>query len=106
MDPMSVCDDLFGHTYQMRGYGGPESVLSGHSKKEDQKLVFKSDYSKMLVKSIAECSWSILQILSTFIKLPFVIKTAFIVYVYRGNQPLPMATFFFRSNSLTLSKLT
>ena len=33
MDTMSVCDDLFGHTYQMRGNGGPESVLSGHSKK-------------------------------------------------------------------------
>ena len=43
-------------------------VLSGHSKK-DQKLVFKMNYHLMQVKSIAESA-----ILSTFIKLPFVIK--------------------------------
>ena len=36
-----------------------KSVLSGHSKK-DQKLVFKTDYCLMQVKSIIECS-SILQ---------------------------------------------
>ena len=30
-------------------------VLSGHSK-EDQKLVFKTDYRLLEVKSIAECS--------------------------------------------------
>ena len=58
---LSVCDDLFEHTYQMRGNGGPESVLSGHSKKENQNMVFKTDYGKMHVKSIAECFWSILQ---------------------------------------------
>ena len=50
-------------------------VLSSHSK-VDQKLVFKTDYLLMQIKSIAECSkGSILQlILSTFIKLPYVIK--------------------------------
>ena len=46
-------------------------VLSGHSK-DDQKLVFNTDYRLMQVKSIAECSNS--AILSTFIKVPFVIK--------------------------------
>ena len=44
-------------------------VLSGHSKRRP-KLVFKTDYSLMQVKSIVEHS----AILSTFIKLPFVIK--------------------------------
>ena len=48
------------------------------TQKEDQKLVFKTHYHLLQVKSIAECS-AILQgehsaILSTFIKLPFVIK--------------------------------
>ena len=38
-----------------------EPVLSGHSQK-DKNLVFKTDYSLMQVKSIAECSkGSILQ---------------------------------------------
>ena len=50
-------------------------VLSGHSQK-DQKLVFKTDYRLMQVKSIAKCSkGSISAILLTFIKLPFSIKT-------------------------------
>ena len=39
----------------------------------DQILVFKSDYRSMLVKSITECSEHS-AILSTFIKLPSVIK--------------------------------
>ena len=46
------------------------------TQKEDQKLVFKTDYRLMQVKSIAECS--LLEhsaILLTFIKLPFVFKT-------------------------------
>ena len=39
------------------------------------KLVFKTDYRLLKVKSITECSkWSILRFL-TFIKLPVVIKT-------------------------------
>ena len=43
--------------------------------KMTKKLVFKANYRLMQVKSIAECSkGSILQILSTFIKLSFVIK--------------------------------
>ena len=46
-------------------------VLSGNSKRRP-KLVFKTNYCLMQVKSIAECSYS--AILSTFIKLPFVIK--------------------------------
>ena len=38
------------------------SVLSGHSKKNNPKLVFKTDYRLMQFKSIAECSkGSILQ---------------------------------------------
>ena len=43
--------------------------LNGHSQK-DQKLVFKTNYRLMQVKSIAEHS----AILSTFIKLPLVFK--------------------------------
>ena len=31
-------------------------ALSGHSQKEDRKLVFKTDYRLMQVKSIKECS--------------------------------------------------
>ena len=50
-------------------------VLNGHSQK-DQKLVFKTKYRLMKVKSIAECSpLEHSAILSTFIKLPFIIKT-------------------------------
>ena len=47
-------------------------VLSGHSKRRP-KLVFNADYRFMQVKSIAEGEHS--AILSTFIKLPFAIKT-------------------------------
>ena len=43
-----------------------------------KKIVFKTDYSLMQVKSIAECSKrDHSAILSTFIKLPVVIKTFF-----------------------------
>ena len=43
---------------------------------KDQKMVFKIDYRLMQVKSIAECSpLEHSAILSTFIKLPVVIKT-------------------------------
>ena len=48
-------------------------VLRGLSK-EDQKLVFKTDYRLMQVESIAECSKRAREhsaILSTFIKQPF-----------------------------------
>ena len=48
-----------------------KSVSIGHSQK-DQKLVFKTNYCLMQVKSIAERELS--AILSTFIKRPFVIK--------------------------------
>ena len=42
-------------------------------KQKDHKSVFKTNYRLMKVKSIAECSkGSILQFLSTFIKLSFV----------------------------------
>ena len=45
------------------------------TQKEDQKLVFKTDYRLMQVKNIAECSKrEHSSILSTFIKLQFVIK--------------------------------
>ena len=37
-------------------------ILNSHTQKEDQKLVFNTNYRLMQVKSIAECSpWSILQ---------------------------------------------
>ena len=46
------------------------------------KLVFRTDYCLMQVKSIAECSlWSILQYFQPSCKLPFVIK----VFVAVGN---------------------
>ena len=59
---------------------------------KDKKLVYRINYRLMQVKSFAECSNS--AILSTFIKLPFVIKiivlsnfewpfyTGFTVFVY------------------------
>ena len=53
-------------------YNTVKPVLSGHSIKE-QNLVFKTNYCLMQVKSIAECSEHSAT-LSTFIKLPFVIK--------------------------------
>ena len=59
-------------------------VKNGHSQK-DNKMVFKTNYRLMLVKSIAECSKGSMQnapkgafcnaLLLTFIKLPVVIKT-------------------------------
>ena len=45
------------------------------TQKEDQKLVFKTDYRLMKVKSIAECPLEHSAILLTFIKLQFVFKT-------------------------------
>ena len=48
-------------------------LQNGHSQK-DRKLVFKTNYCLMQVKSIVEHS----AILSTFIKLPFVIKILFL----------------------------
>ena len=41
---------------------------------KDQKLVFKTNYRLVQVKSNAECSKEHSAILSTFIKLPFIIK--------------------------------
>ena len=54
-------------------------VLSGHSKRR-QKNVFKTDCPLMQVESIAECSKHS-AILSTFIKLPFVIKILFCLFL-------------------------
>ena len=50
------------------------------TQKEDQKLVFKTDYHLMPVRSIAECSKRAFcntfdVILLTFLKLPLVFKT-------------------------------
>ena len=53
-------------------------VLSGHSKGRP-KLVFKTNFRLMQVKSIAEC-WEHSAILSTFIKLPCVIKIFFSIF--------------------------
>ena len=50
-------------------------VLRGHSKRTPkQKLVFNTDYRLIQVKGITECSKHS-AILSTFIKLPYSIKT-------------------------------
>ena len=54
------------------------SPWNSHSQKE-QKLVFKTDYRLFQVKSITELEHS--AILSTFIKLPFVIKI-FVLYIF------------------------
>ena len=66
---------------------------------KDQNLVFKANYRLMQVKSIAECSnEDHSAILSTFIKLPFVIKifvlSIFEWPLYTGftiANPVPMA---------------
>ena len=65
-------------------------VLSCHSKKK--KMVFKTDYRLMQVKSIADCWSKVLQnallehsaILSTCIKVPSVFKT-FVLSVLSGR---------------------
>ena len=49
-------------------------VLSGHSNKY-QKLAFKTDYRLMQVKVFQNAPREHSTILSTFIKLPFVVKT-------------------------------
>ena len=57
-------------------------VLSVNSKRR-QKLVFKTDYRLMQVKSIAECSkGEHSAISSTFIKLPSAIKT-FVLSIFQ-----------------------
>ena len=56
-------------------------VLNGHSQK-DGKLVFKTNYRLMKVKSIAKCLEHS-KILSTFIKLPFVMKI-FVLSIFEG----------------------
>ena len=52
--------------------GTVKPVLSGHSKRS--KLVFKTDYRLMQVKSIAECSKEHSAILSTFIELLLILS--------------------------------
>ena len=52
-----------------------KTCLKQPLKKKDQKLVFKTDYCLMQVKSIAECSREHSAILYTFIKLLFVFET-------------------------------
>ena len=60
-------------TYFLKNYHCTvKPVLSGHSKRRP-KIVFKTDYHLMQVKSIAECSRHS-AILLTFIKLLFGIK--------------------------------
>ena len=58
-------------------------VLSGHSQRSS-KMVFKTYYSLMEVKIIAECSKRHSTILLTFIKLPFVIKV-FVMSILSGR---------------------
>ena len=69
----SVMVTFSGHTHL---HFTVRPILSGHSIKEDQKLVFNTNYRLMQVKSIAECSeGEHSAILSASIKLPFEIKT-------------------------------
>ena len=67
---------LFHWTRQTWGLGyTAKPAFSGHSQRR-QKLVFKTDYHIIQVKSIAECSkGSILQCFRPSFKLPFVFKT-------------------------------
>ena len=58
----------------IKGMYSVKPVLSHHSKRRPT-LVLKTDYRLMQVKSIAECSHGAFCNTSTFIKLPFVIKT-------------------------------
>ena len=68
-------------------------VLSNHFQK-DRKLVFKTNYCLLQVKSIAECCKEHSAILLTFIKLPFLIKI-FVLSIFEwplmtGFTVLPM----------------
>ena len=66
-------------------------VLNGHSKR--RKLVFKTDYRLMQVKSISA-------IFSTFIKLPFVFKT-FVLSIF--EWPLKTGFTVFRLSNLIVT---
>ena len=81
----SNASDKSAHPHSLYFSHTVKPVLSGHSKRR-QKLVFKTDYGLMQVKSIAECSkGEHSAILLTFIKLPFAIKT-FVLSIL--EQPL------------------
>ena len=58
-----------------------KSVLSGHSKRH-QKLVFKTDYLLMFVKSIAECSnGSILQYFRPSLSYHLLLRPLFCLFL-------------------------
>ena len=65
---------------QLKIYITVKPVLNGHIQK-DRKLVFKTNYRLMQVRSIAECSNKHSAILSTFIKLPFVLISLFCLFL-------------------------
>ena len=67
------------------GPSGPlVSYVLGSRSKEDQKLVFKTNYRLMEVRSIAECDkGEHSAILLIFIKLPSVFKT-FVLSIFEG----------------------
>ena len=74
---VSAKKDTFDAVYIVcyKSTGTVKPVLSGHSKRRP-KFVFKAKYRLKQVKSIAECSKrAFCIILSTFSKLPFVLKT-------------------------------
>ena len=56
-------------------------VLNNHSQK-DQKLVFKTNYLLMQVKSIAECSkWSILQFFLPSLSYQLLLRSSFCLFL-------------------------
>ena len=62
-------------------------------KKKDPKLVFKTDYCLMQVKSIADAPREHSAILFTFIKLPFVFKT-FVLSIFEWLLKTGFTVFF------------
>ena len=64
-------DDNRINAYQVMTYS--KTCVNSHSQK-DRKLVFKTNYHLIKVKSIAECSKGHSATFLTFIKLPFVTK--------------------------------
>ena len=78
-------------------------VLSGHSNKH-QKLVFKTYYHLLQVKSIAECSnRDHSAILSTFIKLPLIIKI-FFLSIFEWPLKTGITVFYVYCSSLTVNE--
>ena len=67
-----------------------------------QKLVFKTDYHFKHVKNIAECGRGRSAILSTFIKLPFIIQI-FVFSIFEWPLKTGFTVYFSSPNSIRLS---